>query len=134
MENQELQQKYMEFQLLGEQMKQTQKQIQVLEEQMTEIVYTQQSLDSIKDLKKGDQILVPVSNGIFAEATITNTEKLIVNVGANTMVQKSVESAKEMLSQQVTEVSNLHIQLHEMLGKIEEELQGLQRELSKSGE
>ncbi|MFH0978368.1 MAG: prefoldin subunit alpha [Candidatus Woesearchaeota archaeon] len=130
----ELQQKYMEFQMLDQQMKQTQKQLQALEDQVVEIIYTQQGLEELKKVKEGTEILVPVSSGIFAKAKIQKPGELIVNVGAGTAVSKTVDSTQEMLSKQLIEVQRMHQAIIEVVQKIESQMQGLEREITESGE
>jgi len=50
MEKEKLEQKYMEFQLLSQQMKQLQNQTQLLENQLIEFALLIQSLDELKKL------------------------------------------------------------------------------------
>ena len=52
MDDKAMQKKYVEYKLFQDQLKQTQKQLQLLEEQVVEIVYAHQSLDELKRIKK----------------------------------------------------------------------------------
>ena len=94
MGKEELQEKYIELQMIEQQMKQIQKQAQLVDSQMNELAVAHQALDDIKKTKPGTKILVPISNGIFAKAEIKDNEDLIVNVGANVIVNKDFESTK----------------------------------------
>ena len=49
---QELQQKYMELQMLSQQITQTQKQIELLANQMKELMQTNEALNDIKNTEK----------------------------------------------------------------------------------
>lgn len=128
----ELQQKYLEFQMLDQQLKQTQKQMQLLEEQLVEIIYTQQSLEELKNVQKDTEILVPVSSGIFTKARLEEPGELVVNVGASTAVTKSINSTKEMLGRQIDEVQKLREQLVGILQKIEAQMEILEKQLSEA--
>jgi len=125
-----LQKKYLEFQLLDQQLKQTQKQAQLLEEQLVEIVYTQQSLEELKDVKPGSEILVPVSNGMFAKATLTDSHELIVNVGSGAAVPKTIEAAQQMLAKQLDEVQKVRVQLAELMQQLEQGMLARSKEIS----
>src|SRR3989338_1923538 len=83
-----LQAKYSELQLLAQQIKQVQKQIQAVDNQMGEAAIITQSLEDFAALDPGAEILVPVCNGIFAKATLVENKQVLVNVGSDTVVQK----------------------------------------------
>jgi len=128
----ELQEKYMELQVLDQQMQQFQQQIQQLDEQIMELAYTKQSLDELKETKKGTDIFVSVSPGIFAKAKIEDPDDLLVNVGSNTSVKKSIEGTKKIIDEQQKELANVHVQLNQSVQKlankameIEKDLEGL---------
>ena len=130
MEDAELQNSYLEFQMLDQQLKQAQKQLQLLEEQLVEIIFTIQSLDELKEVKQGTEILVPVNSGVYAHATLGEVKDVVVNVGAGTAVEKSILSTKEMLSKQLEEVQTLRQQLVQFVSKMETELISRQKDLS----
>ena len=137
MENrQALQQKYMELQMLDQQIKQVQKQLQMINEQLTEIDLISQGLDDLSKTKQGSEILVPV--GIFLKADIKDAEDLIVNVGAGVAVKKNISQTKEMLAVQRDEIKKLQIHLSSDLNNLimhatahESEIGGLMGENNK---
>ena len=102
------QEMYMEFQALDQRIKQIQKHLEVLTSQIMEMSGTSSSLDEFNKIKKGKEIFVPLSSGIFAKATLNDTSELLVNVGANTVVTKDVQSAKKLINSQVDEMKKLH--------------------------
>jgi prefoldin alpha subunit len=125
-----LQQKYLELQLIDQQAKQLQKQLQSLDEQLLELLSLQQSLDELKEMKIGTQILVPVGNGIFTKADLKDNKELIVNVGANTTVKKSIADTKNMLKNQEEEINNLKEKLTKELEKVVLTAQDLETNLN----
>lgn len=129
-ENQEkLRQKYVEIQMISEQMKQMQQQSQMLEEQAMELSLTLQGLSELERTKEEQEILVPVATGIFSKAKIGSTDNVIVNVGSNVLVQKGLAAAIEMTQERLNTVdkykvdtmSGMH-QLGEMARKLDQEL------------
>ena len=126
------QEMYMEFQMLDQHIKQLQKQLQAITQQLMEFESTSMSLEDLQKVQPGKEIFVPLSSGIFAKATIKDTSELLVNVGANVIVQKDIASTKKLIANQVEEVRKLQKRMvddlekmTEKAGKIEEELQGL---------
>lgn len=127
--------KYLELQLLQQKMQQVQQQMEELDQQTLQIAGTGESLEEFKDVKEGTEILVPVANGIFARAKVTDTQQLLVNVGASINVQKSVPDVKRLMASQVKELKQLQEdlakqlqQMADMAEKAQSELQELVKE------
>ncbi|MBW2983776.1 prefoldin subunit alpha [Candidatus Woesearchaeota archaeon] len=127
----EMQQKYMQLQLMQQQLKQLQQQIQQFEQQTAELNNLGQSLDDFKKLKPGTDTLVPISSGIFAKASLKDNEGLLVNVGANTIVKKSVSDTKKLVEKQTAEVKKLQKQMLEQLQKVAVAAESIEKELQK---
>ena len=135
-EEKKLQEKYMEMKMLEEQMKEIQKQAQTVEQQLLELTATKQSLDDFKKTNNGDQVLVPISAGIFAKAELKSNKEFLVNVGSDTIVTKDIESTKKLMEKQVEEMTDLHTKINMQMQKlalhassIEQELRGLAAKL-----
>lgn len=129
---QQLQQKYLEMQLIDQQLKQVHKQLLALEQQINDAKEVLENLDSFSKTKVGSSMLVPVSSGIFVKATLADNKELAVNVGANTIVKKTVPETKELLDKQIMEMQKLRNemskqseQLSQQGIKAEEELRKL---------
>jgi prefoldin alpha subunit len=107
----EIQQKFLEMQTLTAQIKKMQQQAAQLEQQRMELQNLADSLEEVKKLKAGTEILAPMGAGIFLKADIKETDRVIMNVGANVTVNKSVDEASEVIQHQI-----------EQLAMIEEEM------------
>ncbi|MCP3683044.1 MAG: prefoldin subunit alpha [bacterium] len=128
-QEEELQQKYMEFQMLGSQLKQLQGQLQTAEEQTVDLRTVMDGLSELKNTKSGGELLAPISEGIFVQGTVNNTSELIINVGADICVKKSVGDVSNLLCTRLDEIKahrdNLVKQMEtmaEMAGNLEVEL------------
>jgi len=117
-EEKKLQEKYMEMKMLEEQIKQIQVQAQTVEQQLMELMATTQSLDDFKKAKEGDKILVPISSGIFTKASLKDNKEFLVNVGANTVVKKDIDSTKKLIEKQVEEMKELHSKINMQMQKL----------------
>lgn len=115
MVSEKLKQKYLEVQLLNQQIKQLQQQMAMLEQQLEEAYAAKDSITEIQSVKEGTEILVPISNGIFVRAKIMSPSELLVNAGYNVTVAKTIEQGKELIDSQVTEIEKAHeYVLHQM--------------------
>lgn len=109
------QETYMRLQVLEQSIKQVQKQLELLTHQILELTSTSKALDDFNSIKPGKKILVPLSSGIFARAAIDETSGLLVNVGANVVVKKDVQSTKKLISSQVEDAKKIQKQMFEEL-------------------
>ena len=113
-----VQELYMEFQMLEQQIKQLQKQLEALTGQLIELSVTSNSLDDFNKIKSEKEVFVPLSSGIFAKASIKDTSGLLVNVGANVVVRKDVSSTKKLIQTQIDELKKIQNQMLNDLEKM----------------
>jgi len=130
----EIQQKYMEFQMLDKQIKEMYQQLQQFETQGEEIGTIITGLSSFKDIKPGTKVLVPISSGIFAKATIDSSDELLMNVGSGIVVNKGLEDAKKLLAEQIEKVENIKQKMTKEINSLVEKAVPMQEELSKYAE
>lgn len=128
-DSQELQQKYMQFQMFQQQIEQVQKQLQMIDKQLVELETVKQGVEDLKTVKTGTEILVPVSSGIFVKAELKDNKNVTVNVGSNVAAEKTMEQAKKLIDDQSSELTNVKQQLTEDVGKLNIKAANLQAEL-----
>ena len=131
-ENQkELQKMYLELQFLDEQMKQIQKQITMLDEQLIELNNTIQALDDFNKTAIGSNILVSLSPGVFANAGLKDNKELLVNVGSNIVVKKSVEETKELLKKRLEIIKQYRDMILDEMQKVNMQAVNLEQGINK---
>jgi len=130
-DTQVMQQKYMEMQMLDQQLKQIQQQLHAVEQQSMEVESVIDALGSISKVELGSDILVPLSSGIFVKAKIQDTKELLVNVGSNTTVSKSVPEVEEMLKKQLKELEKVKKDMTDKFSELANKMQVFQSEMMK---
>src|SRR3989344_4307743 len=126
----EVQEKYMELQLLQRQLQAVHGQIEALESQANEMDIVHAALDDFSQTKKGSDMFVTLTPGLFVKAKLEENESVVLNVGGGAMVQKSIPQAKEIVANQGGELRKLQEEMAGQLKKIEEHVLKLQDELS----
>ncbi|MFH0874903.1 MAG: prefoldin subunit alpha [archaeon] len=115
---------YYELKQADKNIKKIQKHIETLDEQFSELETVKEALNEFENTKEGTEIKVPLSSGIYATASITNSSKLLVNVGANVVVEKKPDEILKMLEIQQEEVKShraaMMVKFHELVHVIEE--------------
>lgn len=123
------QEMYMEFQVIEQHIKQMQGQLEMATGQLMELNTTSGSLDEFKKISPGREIFVPLSSGIFANASIKDTSELLVNIGANVAVKKDVDSTKKLIQSQIEDVKNIQARIINELEKLSSHASQLETKL-----
>ncbi len=125
----ETQKKFMHLKMLLQQMQQFEKQIETFDGQLTELSGVKDGLEELTTVKSGTDVFVPVSGGVFMRASIKEPEKLLVNVGANIAVAKTIPDTIKLIQDQINEIGTAKMQLAEQVQLIRHHLTGMQKEL-----
>lgn len=138
-DEEKIQKLYVEFQMLSNAIKQLEKQSEALETQLIELLSTNQSLEEMRKVKPGSEILVPLSSGIYVKAELKESDNFIVNVGSNTALSKDINSTKKIIEEQIVEIRGMQQSLAEELKNntvkaslIEKEMEKIASELKET--
>jgi prefoldin alpha subunit len=129
--SEEIKEKFMQFQYLQKHIEKVQEHVQLLNQQNEHITETLEALDGIKDAEVGSEIFAPMANGIFVKGTLTDNKKLIVNVGASTVVEKTVDEVITLLRKQQEEMSHKIIEAEAFMQKMHEQAYHIYQEVEK---
>ena len=113
--------KYLQFQMLQQQIEQISEHAEMLNKQMGELDITRNALKELSRTKANTEIIAPLSNGIFVKAELKENNKLIVNVGSNITVEKTVEQVITLLSKQEMKFAAKIAQANEVLEELSTE-------------
>ena len=100
----DIQQKYMQFQTLQQQMQQINEHVELLNQQNADLDISKNALEELGKTAVDNEILAPIANGIFFKATLKDNQKLVLNVGSNTTVEKTIPEAVNLLTKQQQEI------------------------------
>jgi len=131
MNEEEVQQKYAEIQLINQNFQQIQEQISLLNNQMEVLIRVDETLDSVKEIKEKTSMLVPIGGGIFMNADVDKKTDFLVNVGGDVLLKKNFDESKNVVKEQTKEVSRIIGQLETNLQVLSERSQEIQEGLSK---
>ncbi len=105
-DNDELRKKYMELQMLHKQIAQYQEHIQGVGEQISNIHELISALSELSKRKKGEEVLVPIANGIYFKTELKDKDRFLVNVGKKVVVEKNFEETVVLLKEQIKELES----------------------------
>ncbi|MBI2572349.1 prefoldin subunit alpha [Candidatus Woesearchaeota archaeon] len=121
--SEEIQQKLVQFQILQKHIEKIGEHVEMLNAQNEELEESLQALRELQQSVAGSAMLAPVANGIFVKGTLTDTTTLLVNVGSDTVVEKTISQVLEMLSEQQKEITSKVTQAQELLAHLHERAQ-----------
>jgi prefoldin alpha subunit len=133
-EDDQIQQKYMQFKALQQQLQQIQEYQEALHTQQQEL---ENSINGIRELAKvtvETEILAPIANGIFVKTKLKDNQQLIVNVGANVTVEKSLPEVINLLEQQNKELQEKIPMAEAVLQELQGQIQRAYEELKEVSE
>lgn len=116
------------------------RQYQAQAEAMTqELVFVRQALGEhekaietikqLKNLKVGDELIVPIGANSLIYVTLSNTDTIIVQIGGGISAEKDPDSSIVYLSEKRTALEGSQREMAGALQKIEQEAQKLQARL-----
>ncbi|HLC72057.1 MAG TPA: prefoldin subunit alpha [Candidatus Nanoarchaeia archaeon] len=124
-----IQQKYMELQTLNQQIQQLHQQSQALEQQHSELLKLSQNLDELDKVKPQSKMYAPLGGGLYVEGIITETKKVLTNVGADVVVPQSIEATKQIIEEQIDDLQNVIAQVENKVQEFMKKGQGMHKEM-----
>jgi len=102
-------------QMLQKESEESERNLQMVEEQISELELFEKNLGELKD-SKGKEMLASLGKGVYIKSDIKE-EKLFVEVGAGVVVRKTREETKKTIELQIGRLKEVRIQL---IGQLEE--------------
>lgn len=127
--NEDVQNKYMELQLIIQQINELQQQHSSIQNQLFELNHLKESLNELNNLKEGTESFVPMGLNIFTKAKIQDTNELLVNVGSNVFVTKTIEETKTLINSQIDQVGLIIKEIQFRLNELENQGQLIQSQI-----
>ena len=119
---------YMEVKALDEQIKSMNAHLERIDEQIAELNSNKIVLNKFSDLKVGDELKVPITSGVYINAELKNTKKLLVNVGSGMTVEKTAEQVVKILDSQLTELVKYREQVVNQMKSLIDRIEEIQKQ------
>ena len=86
-----------QFRYLREQRDMLASQLDFISASLRNLTNTKTTVTNLKDLKEGEEILLPLGGIINVKATIKNPEKVLVFVNQDVVIEKDIDSSIEFV-------------------------------------
>ena len=114
----------LESRFLEETVNELQSRINMTNSAITELRVSSMTLEGLEKEKKGAQLFVPIGGGSYVKAKLETSKKVVVGIGADVAVEKTVKEAKVELEARIAELERtreaLGQQFNQVVGRIQE--------------
>ena len=101
-----------------------QSRISMMNSAIAELRISNVTLEGLEKEKKGAQLFVPVGGGSYVKAKLEDTQQIIVGIGADVAVEKSLKDAKAEVETRLSEMEKtrqaMSQQLNQVVGRFQE--------------
>ncbi len=101
-----------------------QSRINLVNAALTELRVEKMTLEGLEKEKKDAPLFVPIGGGSYIKAKLESAENMIVGIGADVAVERTISEAKETSANRIAELektrTSLGQQLTQVIGKIQE--------------
>ncbi|MEM3507211.1 MAG: prefoldin subunit alpha [Candidatus Bathyarchaeia archaeon] len=136
-EDEVLRQKIIELRILEGSVNLLQSRLEIINAALNEVILASSTLEGAKGSQKGSQALIPIGAGSFLRAELVDVEKVIIGVGSNVCIEKSIDESIDELKNRRAELEKAKIsiqkQLEQTIIKLEEERKNLEELIKKKG-
>ena len=105
---------------------------------LTELRVANMTLEGVGKEKKDASIFVPIGGGSYVKAKLESADKMIVGIGANVAVEKTIKVAKENMGNRIADLektrTSLQQQMTQVIGRIQNNRSQLQELTAKLSE
>ncbi len=135
--NKDLEKKYIQLQMLKQQLNAFLEEKNLLNEKISELVVTIDALSKLGSIGKGNEIWSSFGGGAFVRSDIKDVEQVMISIGAGIVVRESKEKAVDILQGKLTELGAFDSEIvaevnkmSSMIAELEPEVQRLAEEES----
>jgi prefoldin alpha subunit len=106
----------------GEALKQN---LDYLRSHLNDLLVAKETISSIKKAHPDQQMLFPIGGGCYAFGTLTDMEKVIVNIGSDVAVKEDIDKSLELMDKRINEARELVNQTSSSYSEVQQRMQEL---------
>jgi len=114
--------KLVKLALLEQEAKQLEQQLETIEQKILELEVLKFNLDELEKIKLNNEMLSSIGKNVFIKTSLLSKE-LYVDVGAKTIVKKSIRETREIIDKDIMRLMELRETISKQLENINIEIQ-----------
>jgi len=129
-ELQELQQSVQYMEVIKSQVESLAAQADLMEKTLEDYARAHSTLESLKDLPEGSEMLVPIGADSFMFTKVSDNAQAIVGCGANVSIQKPIPDALGSLEGRIKEIEDIRSNLNQNIQGLQNQAMALDQRIS----
>ena len=113
----------MESRFLEETVNELQSRINLTNSALTELRVSSMTWEGLEEEEKGAQLFVPIGGGSYVKARLETANKVVVGIGADVAVERSLKETKEELEARIAELEKTREALVQQFNQVVERIQ-----------
>ncbi len=89
---------------------------------LTELRVAGMTLGGLEKERKSAQLFVPIGGGSYIKARLESADKVIVGIGADVAVERTLKAARKNLENRIAELEKTRTTLGQQLGQVVEKI------------
>lgn len=133
-DDKELQKRYIQIYLLKEQFKAMAEEKNALENRVSEMLVSIDTLSKLDSVKRGEEIWSTIGSGAFLRSDIKDIDNVLIGAGAGVVIKKDRRHAIEILKSRIEELVKVDSEMtaemekyKQQISRLEEQLQALEK-------
>lgn len=132
--NKDLEKKYIQLQMLKQQLNAFLEEKSLLNEKISEMVVTIDALSKLGSIGKGNEIWSSFGSGAFVRSDIKDVERVLISIGAGIVVHESKEKAVDILQGKLNELGAFDSEIVAEINKMSSMISELEPEVQRLAE
>ncbi len=100
-----------------------QSRINITNSNLTELRVSSMTLEGLEKEQKDAQLFVPIGGGSYVKARLQTAKKVVVGIGADVAVERTLKEAKEELETRIAELEKVRRALGQQFNHVIEKIQ-----------
>lgn len=113
----------MESRFLEETVNELQSRISLTNSALTELRVSSMTLEGLEEEQKDAQLFVPIGGGSYVKARLETANKVVVGIGADVAVERTLKEAKGELEARIAELEKTREALVQQFNQVVERIQ-----------
>lgn len=121
-EEEELRQLSVEMRFLEQTAETLQQRMSMLNAAITDLTYSNMTLSGIEKEKENAELLVPIGGSSYVKVKLSESDKVIVGMGAGVSVEKTMTEAKNIVKERLEELEKTMVSAQQQFRQVAERI------------
>jgi prefoldin alpha subunit len=128
-EEEELRKLSVEMRFLEQTADTLQQRMSMLNAAITDLTYANMTLSGMEKEKENAELLVPIGGSSYVKVKLSESDRVIVGIGAGVSVEKTLPEAKTMVKERLEELEKTMVSAQQQFGQVAERINASRKRL-----